>query len=98
MNTPLYVFAKFHCQADKVKEMKALLQEFITETLANEEGCITYTYLQSTEDETLFTSLEIWQNSEVEAAHWEMEHMKRLLAKLPEVADGDAEITKYTRA
>lgn len=97
MEKPLFVFAKFHSQKDKVEEMKQLLQKFIGETLENEPGCISYNYLQSTEDETLFTSAEVWKDAEAEAAHWETEHLKNLLAKLPEVVNGEAEVTKFNR-
>ncbi|HAA15440.1 MAG TPA: antibiotic biosynthesis monooxygenase [Cytophagales bacterium] len=97
MSKPLYVFAKFRAQASQVDAMKALLIEFTTQTLSEEVGCISYTYLQSSEDETLFTSLEVWQNAEAEAAHWETDHLKKLLSQLPTVMDGEAEVTKYHR-
>ena len=97
MEKPLFVFAKFHAKKDKVEELKQLLRKFIAETLENEPGCISYNYLQSTENETLFTSAEVWQDAEAETAHWETKHLKDLLVSLPELVDGEADVIKYHR-
>ncbi|WP_010518578.1 putative quinol monooxygenase [Croceivirga radicis] len=97
MSNPLFVFAKFKAKKDKVSEMKALLNQFSHDTLRNENGCITYNYLQSREDETIFTSAEVWVNEKAEAAHWDTNHLKELLKVFPDVSEGDVEVTKYNR-
>jgi len=97
MQKPLYVTACFHSNRESVTDMIALLKEIITNTLTLEPGCISYSYLQSTDDETLFTSLEIWQDATAESAHWQTEHLKSSLAKLPQLLNGRPNIHKWHR-
>ncbi len=54
-----------------------------------------YGYYQSLDNPTVFTSFETWESPEAEAAHWNTKHLKDALAQLPELMDGDAEVTKY---
>lgn len=97
MSTPLFVSARFHSKKEKIAEMKSLLYQLTSETLQNEKGCISYVYLQDIQDETLFTSNEIWQNADSENKHWEMDHLKRALEKLPELLEGEVEVKKWNR-
>lgn len=96
MTEKLYVTARFHSKADKVKEMISLLATLASAT-RSENGCLEYSYYQSAGDSIAFTSFEIWENSESEANHWETQHLKDALAQLPDLMVGEAEITKYTK-
>lgn len=97
MNNPIYVTARFRSKKEKIGEIKELLYKLTHNTLVNEMGCVAYSYLQDTEDETLFTSNEIWQNAEAESLHWGMPHLQEALAKLPDLLDGEVEVKKWNR-
>jgi len=97
MKPPVFVTVRFHSQPHKVAEMKTLLQEIISNTLSQEPGCVSYTYLQSIEDQTLFTSLEVWQDAASEEAHWKMPHLADSLKKLPDLISGEPDIRKWHR-
>lgn len=96
MSDRLYVTAKFTAKADSVKDMIELLTALAAET-REESGCLDYGYYQSSDDPTVFSSFETWDGAESEAAHWETEHLKDALSRLPELMDSEAEITKFTK-
>ena len=96
MSQQLYVTARFRAKADRVEAMIDLLADLASET-CGESGCVEYGYYQSADDPTLFTSFEIWRDSELEAAHWETQHLKDALSRLPDLMDGEAEVTKYAK-
>lgn len=97
MSQPVFVTVSFHSKADQVSGMKALLQEIITNTLSREPGCISYSYLQDVEDESHFTSLEVWQDASAEAAHWNEAHLAASLQKLPALIAGEPVIRRWHR-
>ncbi len=94
MNKKLYVTAKFAAKEDCVADMISLLEKLASQT-RSETGCLDYGYYQSSNNPTVFTSIEIWESPEDEAAHWNTKHLKDALAQLPELMDGDAVVTKY---
>jgi len=96
MSEKVYVTARFKAKADKVVEMIQVIQELSLNT-QSESGCVDYGYYQSTDDPHLFTSFETWADPQSEQAHWETEHLKKALAQLPDLLDGEPEITKYTK-
>jgi len=89
-----YVTAKFAAKEDCVAEMIRLLEKLASKT-RSEKGCLDYGYYQASDNPTVFTSIEIWESPEAEAAHWNTKHLKDALAQLPDLMDGDAEVTKY---
>ncbi len=97
MNNPIYVTARFRSKKDKTSEMKELLIKLTNDTLVNEKGCIAYSYLQDTEDDTLFTSNEVWQNAEAEGLHWGMPHLQEALGQLPDLLNGEVKVKKWNR-
>jgi len=94
MAKKLYVTAKFAAKEDCVADMISLLEKLASET-RSEKGCLDYGYYQSSDNPTVFTSIETWESHDAEAAHWNTKHLKDALAQLPELMDGDAEVTKY---
>lgn len=97
MNKPVFVTVSFHSKPDQVAGMKALLQEIITNTLSHEPGCVSYSYLQDVDDESHFTSLEVWKDASTEAAHWNEAHLAASLQKLPALLAGEPVISKWHR-
>ena len=71
-----------------------LLEKLSTETRA-EKGCLDYSYYQAIDNPLTISSIEIWENCEAEAAHWETPHINSALAKLPEFVAGNPEVIKY---
>jgi quinol monooxygenase YgiN len=96
MTKKIYVTAKFAAKEDCVADMISLLERLASQT-KSEKGCLDYGYYQSSDNPTVFTSFETWESPEAEASHWNTKHLKDALAQLPELMDGDAEITKYCK-
>ncbi len=96
MNQKIYVTARFRARDDKHKEMINLLTSLAAAT-RDESGCIEYGYYQASDDPCAFSSFEVWRDAESETAHWQTQHLKDALARLPDLLDGQAEITKYTK-
>ena len=97
MTTPLYVMAKFRIKKDQLSAANTLMQNLITQTLQNEAHCISYTYLQNSAIENEFSSLELWQDANSEAQHWQMPHLIEALQQLPTMLENTPEITKWHR-
>ena len=71
MNTNhIYSIANFKFKKDKIKEVKAGLEELI-EVSKKEQGCVDYYYLQSLEDPTVLMSFEVWETQTDIDAHIE---------------------------
>ena len=96
MPEKIYTTAKFIAKKDQVVDLIKVLKELASETL-KESGCLDYGYYQSADNPTVFTSFEIWTDSQSEATHWETQHLKDALTKLPNLMDGEAEVTKYQK-
>jgi len=94
MAEKLYVTAKFAAKEDRVKALVSVLENLASRT-RTETGCLDYGYYQSSGSPTVFTSFEIWESVEAERAHWSTQHIKDALAQLPELTDGEPEVTKY---
>lgn len=97
MSKPLFVTAKFRIKTEKLSEANALMQNLMTQTLQNEENCISYIYLKNNVLENEFTSFEVWKDAEAEAQHWETVHIAEALKQLPEMLETEPEITKWNR-
>jgi len=95
MNTQIIVTAKFVIKADKLSESIALMKQLTGETNSKEAGCVTYYYLQNSENSLEFSSYEVWQNAEEEAKHWQTPHVQNALAHLPSLLETQPEIIKW---
>jgi quinol monooxygenase YgiN len=94
MAKELYVTAKFVAKKDRVTDLVNILENLASQTRA-EAGCLDYGCYQSSDNPTLFTSFEKWENPEAEGAHWNTKHLKDALTQLPELMDGEPTVTKY---
>jgi quinol monooxygenase YgiN len=94
MSEKLYVTARFSIKESALKEAIMLLEQLSLAT-RSEKGCLEYCYYQSVENPLIITSIEIWESSEAETAHWSTNHISEALAKLPEFVDGQPEVVKY---
>ena len=96
LNQKIYVTARFRAREDKRNEMIDLLTSLASAT-GGESGCLEYGYYQASDDSSDFSSFEVWADTASEAAHWQTQHLKDALTRLPGLMDGDAEVTKYTK-
>ena len=97
MSNDLYVTALLKAKSERVDELSKILSTVVLES-RKEAGCVEYAMYQSTEDPTTFITIEVWNDADVEAAHWETDHVKNALERLPAVLDGDAVVGKYVLA
>lgn len=95
MNSQFYVTAKFKVKKDKIKDAIEVMKVLALATTQNENGCVSYSYLQNNVDECEFTSYEIWENEAEEANHWTTLHIQEALSKLPNLLEVDPEIIKW---
>lgn len=96
MTQRLYVTVRFTAKPGKVEALLDLLAILVSKT-KSEAGCLEYGYYRLFNDPTIFTSFEIWKDLESEAAHWETQHQRKALTRLPELIEGEAEVTKYEK-
>ena len=97
MSKPLYVTARFRIKKEKLNEAHDLMQNLITQTLKNEEGCIRYTYLKNNTLDNEFTSYEEWKDAESESMHWETTHIKEALQLLQDMLESEPDVRKWHR-
>lgn len=90
----LRVVARIKAKADKVDEVRALLTGLIEPTRA-ESGCVSYELLQNQEDPTDFTFVEEWTSQSDFDAHFETDHMKDALPRVPDLASEAPDIRTY---
>lgn len=90
----LRVVARIKAEPDKVEEVRALLTGLIEPT-RQESGCVSYELLQNREDPTDFTFVEEWTGQSAFAAHFETEHMKDALPKVPDLTSEAPDIRTY---
>jgi quinol monooxygenase YgiN len=90
----LRVVARIPAKADKVEEVKALLEGLIEPT-RKEAGCIVYELLQNTGEPTDFTFVEDWKSAADLEAHLKTPHLIHALSLFPDLLDGEADIRTY---
>ena len=91
----LRVVARIKARPDKIEEVKKLLSGLIEPT-RKESGCVSYELLQNQNDPTDFTFVEEWTSAAALSAHFETEHFKNALPRIPELLDEEPDIQTYT--
>lgn len=91
----LRVVARIKAKQDKIEEVKKLLSGLIEPT-RGEEGCVSYELLQNRQDPTDFTFVEEWASDNAFNGHFETEHIKNALPRLPELAAEEPDIRAYS--
>ena len=91
----LHVVAHFHAKTDKAEELRTLL-EGLVEPTRQEPGCIRYELHAHTNDPNQFTFIEEWTGPDRLAAHFETEHIKNAIPRLPDLLTQDLDVRTYT--
>jgi quinol monooxygenase YgiN len=96
MSEPLTVVARVRAKQGCEDRLRAVLQSLVAPTRA-ESGCINYDLHQSATDPRDFLFHENWESKDHLDAHMKSDHFKAAFAVLPELLDGNAEITTWNR-
>jgi quinol monooxygenase YgiN len=84
-----------------VKIKKAQKKAFLNaanpcvEATRKEKGCVAYDLLHDSEHSTKFVFVERWKSVKDLEAHFAEDHVKKLLAALPDLLDGDPKFAFY---
>ena len=96
MSELITVVARARAKQGCEDRLRAALQSLVEPTLA-EPGCINYDLHQSTTDPRDFLFHENWQSPAHLDTHMKSDHIKAVFAVLPELLEGQAEITTWSR-
>ena len=91
------VVARFRPRADKLIEFITLLTEVQTASRAD-DGCVNYGYYAEVADPLSYVAVEEWRDMAALEAHLRTPHVAKLIAALPEFADGPLDIAAHTVA
>jgi quinol monooxygenase YgiN len=96
MSAPLTLVARMRAKPGQEARLRAELQRLVAPTHA-EAGCLSYDLHISQSDPALFLFYETWRSQADLDAHFETPHLKALVKILPEMLDGEMELTKWTK-
>ena len=90
----LILIAKFRTKSECREQMIALAKDAIGPS-RNEEGCITYDFLQDPFSPDSFTFYEKWRSREDLDLHFEEPHFKEFAEKSSQLIEGTASLVTY---
>ncbi len=90
----LRTVVRLKAKQGKEKELKDLLRNLIKPS-RQEPGCISYELLVNKDNPGEFTFVEKWKDDNALNEHFETEHIKAALKKLPELLAEDMDLRKY---
>jgi quinol monooxygenase YgiN len=96
MSAPLTLVARMRAKPGQEARLRAELQRLVAPTRA-EPGCIAYDLHLSQNDPALFLFYETWKSPADLDAHFETPHLQALVKILPEMLEGEMELTKWTK-
>lgn len=88
------VVAHLQAHPEKTVELRDLLEGLIIPT-RQEAGCVSYELLESLEDPAKLTFVEEWTSEEALQAHFETEHIRNALERLPELLAAELDLRTY---
>ncbi len=91
----LRVVATLKARPEKTGELRALLTGLIART-RGEGGCLSYELLQNRENPAEFTFVEEWTDDAALDAHFETDHIREALKKLPDLLATELDLRRYS--
>ena len=88
------IVAKIVVQEDKIEEFQSLAAGLVEKSQA-EEGNVSYSLNQSTQDKCQHAFIEIWKDDEAIEKHNASEHFTTILPKLGEMASEPLTVDLY---
>jgi quinol monooxygenase YgiN len=96
MSEPLTVVARVRAKIGQQERLRQELQRLVAPTRA-EVGCLGYDLHESKTEPGWFLLYETWKSEEDLQAHFQTSYLKAFFHRVPELADGPSEITKWTK-
>ncbi|MFZ0384405.1 MAG: putative quinol monooxygenase [Solirubrobacteraceae bacterium] len=90
----IVVVGSFTAKAGMEEEAVAAF-EALLEPTHGEQGCILYALHRGAEDPRRLAFVERWESAELLEAHLASDHVQAVLARAPELFDGDGDIVVY---
>lgn len=90
------VVAKNFIQEDKINEAIELYKELVEKT-RKEEGCIKYELCQDTQNLTILTMIEEWEDRDFLEKHFKTEHFTRIVPRIGKLLARDKEVNIYNK-
>lgn len=88
------VIARFQPRSGRRDELVALLEE-VQEASRRDDGCLHYGYYAEVADAVSFVAVEEWRDMAALEGHLRQPHVGRLVAAIPQLADGQPEIRAH---
>jgi quinol monooxygenase YgiN len=88
------VVGSFTAKAGMEQEAAAAFEALVQPT-HDEQGCILYALHRGAQDPGRLAFVERWESAESLQAHLESDHVQAVLARAPELFDGDGDIVVY---
>jgi len=92
MPEPLVVFARIKARPGKAEALELALRSLVAPTRA-EPGALDYVLHRSVDMPDTWHLYERWASRAAHDAHFEQPHMKAVLSRVPELVDGDVEMS-----
>lgn len=89
----LFIFARFHAQAGKEREVEGAIQNVLAPT-SQEAGCLSIHAFRSTRDERLFYVHARWQNEGAFERHIRLPHTKLFVETVEKLIDHPLDVTR----
>jgi quinol monooxygenase YgiN len=96
MTEPVTVLARLRAKKGQEDRARQELLKLIVPTRA-EAGCINYDLHESSEDAGLFLFYENWRSQADLDLHFETPHLKAAVKIMPDLLDGELELTKWKK-
>lgn len=90
------VVAKNFIQEDKINEAIELYKELVEKT-RKEQGCIKYELCQDTQNPTILTMIEEWEDRDFLEKHFKTEHFTRIVPMIGKLLARDKEVNIYNK-
>jgi quinol monooxygenase YgiN len=90
------VIAGLHAKPGQEARLRQELKRLVAPTRA-EPGCIVYDLHESQTAPGLFLFYEVWKSQADLDAHFETPHIKAIQKILPELLEGEMDLTKWTK-
>jgi quinol monooxygenase YgiN len=88
------VIARFRPRSSRRDDLLALLEE-VQAASRRDDGCANYGYFVEIADSGSLVAVEEWRDMDALAAHLRQPHVGRLVAALPELAEGRLEVQAH---
>ena len=90
----LRVVAHLYAKPGKEEELRSLLLGLVAPT-RKEPGCIKYELHGNQENPSEFSFIEEWTDGSALDAHFETDHIKDLITRLPDLLSADLDVRRY---